>query len=84
MFSIKGSNPMTLIGSLYCAIAFITPTTTAAPTHCPLNSAIPSHFFKHIPPESNVTPIPARTIGLSSGAPPQYAISTKYGGSQDP
>lgn len=28
--------------------------------------------------------LPAKTIGLSSGDPPQQAISTKYGGSQDP
>src|SRR3990172_6773252 len=39
----------------------------------------PSHFFKEMPPVSNVTPLPTRAVQGAPGRPPRYSATMSPG-----
>src|SRR4030042_90540 len=46
--------------------------------------SMPSHFFKEMPPVSNVTPLPTRALQGAPRRPPRYSATTSRGGASPP
>ena len=84
IFSVKPTAQTKLTGSFEAATAHIVPITDPAPDISHFISSIFGLGFRLIPPVSNVTPFPTRTIGLAPFLPPLYSIVTNLAGSTLP
>ena len=69
MFSTEGTIPTMLIGSFNSEIDFIIPSTVQPPHLSNFISSIAFPGFNEIPPVSNVTAFPTKTMGFSFRGP---------------
>ena len=80
IFSAAATMPTTLSFKSISAIAFMVPTTLAAPHISYFISSILAPGFKLIPPVSKVTPLPTSTCGCALFLPPLYSITIRHAG----
>ena len=84
MFSAQTKSPTTLTLAFSLARVCIIPNTDAAPHISHFISSIAEPGLSEIPPVSKVMPLPTRTSGCLSLAPPLYSIVIILDGSSLP
>ena len=84
MFSVTGKRPIAFIGSLSREAARIVANTSAPPVMSAFICSMFSDGFKEMPPLSNVTVLPTKTMGFCVREPPIYSRMMNWGGSMLP
>ena len=80
MFSVAGTIPTTFIGRRIIAIAFIVPSTLAAPHMSNFISSISAAGLIEMPPVSKVIPLPTSATGAAPRLPPWYSATMSFAG----
>src|SRR5437867_2755838 len=78
-FSVAGMRPTTLSFGLRAPSTSNVPSTAAAPDMSNFMSSMFCAGLIEIPPESNVTPFPTRTMGGAASPAPRYSSTMKRG-----